>query len=500
MSLLTPPVLPKGFTGKSTTTTSCIVYTSSNSSTCFQESSSGYIYNRTVYALPNCMNTDKSIRPAKLTLHKGQYTLDEQDCNFSFLKSKTLIPSASFNEEFVLYVGASEENPSIVKQWVVSLETLKANELPFYTSLSVQLGQLLPSVGHRLCSLRDGQLILLFGGITQFPESIVSNRTFTFDCANMEWSCIDTSKSPSPRFDHSLCNWGQSRAILFGGQTNRRDGDCLNELWIYNSNLITWTQIFSTGSISAPFRKNHASLVVNHCFFVYGGYDQRNGLCCTLWRFDLQSLVWAQITFTGGPPPPPLFNPGFLSFAYTAPSQQNSELEATQTDIVADRSDVISQVQALLIFGSKEDGPSSTICAFDLPMTSLPDSLNSTPQSSLHFTLEDSMTDPETVPFIEFEETQISPDEFGLTSKTISQTGTNVSSDVAPTWVPDEATQSCRLCRTRFTLTNRRHHCRRCGYIFCGSCCYKKANIPEFNLTNVRVCTPCFEILQKKRS
>ncbi|KAJ2553073.1 hypothetical protein GGH95_005695, partial [Coemansia sp. RSA 1836] len=37
-------------------------------------------------------------------------------------------------------------------------------------------------------------------------------------------------------------------------------------------------------------------------------------------------------------------------------------------------------------------------------------------------------------------------------------------------WEPDEATAICRQCSRRFSLFLRRHHCRRCGLVFCDGC------------------------------
>ncbi|XP_026740616.1 myotubularin-related protein 4 isoform X2 [Trichoplusia ni] len=37
-------------------------------------------------------------------------------------------------------------------------------------------------------------------------------------------------------------------------------------------------------------------------------------------------------------------------------------------------------------------------------------------------------------------------------------------------WLPDSAAPRCQYCRNHFWLARRRHHCRRCGGIFCGSC------------------------------
>ncbi|KAJ2832224.1 hypothetical protein J3B01_004958 [Coemansia erecta] len=42
-------------------------------------------------------------------------------------------------------------------------------------------------------------------------------------------------------------------------------------------------------------------------------------------------------------------------------------------------------------------------------------------------------------------------------------------------WEPDEATQTCRQCSRRFTLFVRRHHCRRCGLLFCDTCSAQRA-------------------------
>ncbi|KAJ1956957.1 hypothetical protein GGI12_005168 [Dipsacomyces acuminosporus] len=41
-------------------------------------------------------------------------------------------------------------------------------------------------------------------------------------------------------------------------------------------------------------------------------------------------------------------------------------------------------------------------------------------------------------------------------------------------WEPDEATATCHKCERRFTLFLRRHHCRRCGLVFCDSCSSKR--------------------------
>eukprot|EP01061_Rhynchopus_euleeides_P020736 TRINITY_DN3368_c0_g1_i2.p1 TRINITY_DN3368_c0_g1~~TRINITY_DN3368_c0_g1_i2.p1 ORF type:complete len:473 (+),score=55.76 TRINITY_DN3368_c0_g1_i2:340-1758(+) len=67
----------------------------------------------------------------------------------------------------------------------------------------------------------------------------------------------------------------------------------------------------------------------------------------------------------------------------------------------------------------------------------------------------------------------------------------------APVWVSDDSVTTCRGCSALFTLTNRRHHCRKCGDIFCKSCSKHQSSIPGLYVSKVRVCNTCFRSLRK---
>jgi len=64
----------------------------------------------------------------------------------------------------------------------------------------------------------------------------------------------------------------------------------------------------------------------------------------------------------------------------------------------------------------------------------------------------------------------------------------------APVWVPDKEYESCMLCETKFTVVNRRHHCRRCGKCVCGKCSGCSFLLDTTNAIE-RVCCPCFDYL-----
>ncbi|XP_019777747.2 zinc finger FYVE domain-containing protein 26 isoform X3 [Tursiops truncatus] len=65
-------------------------------------------------------------------------------------------------------------------------------------------------------------------------------------------------------------------------------------------------------------------------------------------------------------------------------------------------------------------------------------------------------------------------------------------------WVPDESESTCMVCcRERFTMFNRRHHCRRCGRLVCSSCSTKKTVVEGCRENPTRVCDQCYSYFNK---
>ncbi|KAG8736668.1 hypothetical protein FRC12_017505 [Ceratobasidium sp. 428] len=75
-------------------------------------------------------------------------------------------------------------------------------------------------------------------------------------------------------------------------------------------------------------------------------------------------------------------------------------------------------------------------------------------------------------------------------------------------WEPDDAVGECRGCRRRFTWLLRKHHCRRCGQIFCDRCSSRRAVLDPSDVvlepsmvggqhaggsSTHRVCEPCYD-------
>ncbi|XP_071795779.1 zinc finger FYVE domain-containing protein 26-like isoform X2 [Asterias amurensis] len=92
-------------------------------------------------------------------------------------------------------------------------------------------------------------------------------------------------------------------------------------------------------------------------------------------------------------------------------------------------------------------------------------------------------------------------------SDAVSITGSIAPSTIAPiqeglptsppkrdSWVPDTKVTHCMVCKDeRFSMFNRRHHCRRCGRVVCWRCSQLKAVVEGYGDTPVRVCDQCYQ-------
>lgn len=60
-------------------------------------------------------------------------------------------------------------------------------------------------------------------------------------------------------------------------------------------------------------------------------------------------------------------------------------------------------------------------------------------------------------------------------------------------WVRDDSVTHCTGCGVRFTFSERRHHCRCCGRIFCARCTAIECSLPQLGILRpVRVCQKCY--------
>lgn len=67
---------------------------------------------------------------------------------------------------------------------------------------------------------------------------------------------------------------------------------------------------------------------------------------------------------------------------------------------------------------------------------------------------------------------------------------------VTRAWVSEDLVKNCMACKTKFSLVNRKHHCRKCGGVYCASCTSKRTpvlNLPGYRIPR-RVCDRCYTV------
>lgn len=68
-------------------------------------------------------------------------------------------------------------------------------------------------------------------------------------------------------------------------------------------------------------------------------------------------------------------------------------------------------------------------------------------------------------------------------------------------WVKDSHVASCMECKVRFTFSERRHHCRKCGRVVCNTCSSFESAIPNLSIHRpVRVCKQCYAELRQHKN
>ncbi|XP_042903173.1 WD repeat and FYVE domain-containing protein 3 isoform X2 [Parasteatoda tepidariorum] len=71
---------------------------------------------------------------------------------------------------------------------------------------------------------------------------------------------------------------------------------------------------------------------------------------------------------------------------------------------------------------------------------------------------------------------------------------------LADHWVRDEGGDNCTACGVRFSFSERRHHCRNCGQLFCSRCSRFESEINRLRILKpVRVCQGCYNVLKSQQ-
>jgi N-acetylneuraminic acid mutarotase len=146
----------------------------------------------------------------------------------------------------------------------------------------------------------ESDRIILFGGFIA-ADNYAPRETWVFDMNTKTWAQMK-SQGPANHFGHSMIyDTKADRMIVFGG-FNFNDNVATNDIWAYNYNNDTWTEM--KPAVSPPGR-NFQSMAYDSKadrVIMWGGWGTTNADNDTsLWVFDYNTDNWEERKPTGGP-------------------------------------------------------------------------------------------------------------------------------------------------------------------------------------------------------
>ncbi|XP_057752402.1 acyl-CoA-binding domain-containing protein 6-like isoform X2 [Arachis stenosperma] len=151
--------------------------------------------------------------------------------------------------------------------------------------------------GH--CLVSWGKKVLLIGGKTD-PESDKIS-VWAFDTEIECWSLMEAKGDiPIARSGHSVV-MANTVLILFGGEDAKRRK--LNDLHMFDLKSLTWLPLHYTGAAPCP-RFNHvASLHDDKILYIFGGSSKSRTLN-DLYSLNFETMAWSRVKIQGFHPSP----------------------------------------------------------------------------------------------------------------------------------------------------------------------------------------------------
>ena len=167
--------------------------------------------------------------------------------------------------------------------------------------------------------------IILFGGNDYQPEQCADfgpkrfkADTWSYVPEYQNWALVNTATNPPPRGRQAMAfDLSRKRAYLFGGRYRAEgatgDYTMYNDLWAFDVNTDTWTQIPHAGDI--PSARGNTAMVyddLNDRLVLFGGSTSASGLSFTpqndTYILNLDNFVWTRVATGGTVPPKRLFH------------------------------------------------------------------------------------------------------------------------------------------------------------------------------------------------
>jgi N-acetylneuraminic acid mutarotase len=133
---------------------------------------------------------------------------------------------------------------------------------------------------------------------------VVSESEFTDQVIQATWQKLEsTNAGPGPRYQHAMhYNAITNQVFVFGGQD---DSQVYNDVWALDLAALTWRQLAVDASVVPPARFSAVMMVDTPAenLYVATGQKQDGSVLGDIWRLDLQTETWEDLSSVAGQGP-----------------------------------------------------------------------------------------------------------------------------------------------------------------------------------------------------
>ncbi|MCG3226336.1 MAG: hypothetical protein H7645_05395 [Candidatus Heimdallarchaeota archaeon] len=158
---------------------------------------------------------------------------------------------------------------------------------------------------HKLAYDSESDRIIMFGGGARFDTvaedptgKTMGQGTWAYDYNTNTWENVSVNMNPEVRYGHSMAYDSESdRVILHGGYYYLNPKGLTDETWAFDYNTATWTQLNPEGDLERR-GANMAYDAENDKIILFGGVDPdaQFTLLKEIWIFDYNANTWTQLT------------------------------------------------------------------------------------------------------------------------------------------------------------------------------------------------------------
>jgi len=217
-------------------------------------------------------------------------------------RDNVMLAYDSTSDVFVLFGGTSGNTPEtfgLQDTWIFDMKTL--------TWTQKENGPPNHGGGSMVYDSKADRM-LLFGGF-DYEKNEATNDLWSYDYNTDTWTELTPAISPVGRNYPSMAYDSKAdKVILYGGWGTVEP---TKDLWVYDYNTNTWTQRELTGGPSSWVFQNISYDSISDRILLYGGYSgappapfwDYSAISSETWAYDVSSNSWTQLTPAGNPGP-----------------------------------------------------------------------------------------------------------------------------------------------------------------------------------------------------